>query len=132
MKKLIAICLLVALTGCANIPNPLKWIPSGQDLNQSSKIIDVRMGVERLDCQGDQLAQVIRIRDDLRWFELYSQGKGVRHQDVIELIKPIQATVEDFYTRSKTGGGSVAYCEIKRRILATQVNRAAEAVLGRF
>jgi hypothetical protein len=131
IKRILSILSVLVLVGCASY-NPLYYIPSFSDPLQSQKIIDVRMGVERLDCAAPHLPQVVRIRDDLRWFELYSQGRGIRHRDVLELIKPIQATVEDFYTRSQRGEGSKAYCEIKRRLLAQQVNRAAEAVLGRY
>jgi len=92
----------------------------------------VRLAVDRIDCGRDQLAQAQRVRDDLRWFELYSQSKGWRQADVLRIIKPMQETVEDWYKRSLDGQGSKGYCEIKKKILQSQSERAAQAVLGRF
>ena len=129
MKKLIAILALVALSGCANIKT---LIPSFNDPNQSAKIIDVRLAVDQLDCEQPHLPQVAKIRDNLRWFELYSQNNGFRNQDMIKLIAPMQETVNDFYKRSLDKQGSKGYCEIKKRLMETQAKAAAEVVLGRF
>ncbi len=72
------------------------------------------------------------MRDDLRWFELYSESKGWRQADVLRIIKPMQETVEDWYRRSLDAQGTKGYCEIKKKILQQQSERAAQAVLGRF
>ena len=129
MKKVLVLLSVVALTGCASIK---EMIPSFWDDNQSAKIIDVRVASERLDCAQPHLPQVLKIQEDLRWFELYSKGKGWRQNDVLKLIAPMQETVNDFVKRSREQQGTVAYCEIKKRIMVTQSSRAAEAVLGRF
>ncbi len=129
MKILIAVIVSVALSGCSTVKS---WIPSFWDDNQSAKIVDVRLAVDRIDCSQPQLAQAQRVRDDLRWFELYSQSKGWRQADVLRIIKPMQATVEDWYRRSLDAQGSKGYCEIKKKILQQQSERAAQAVLGRF
>lgn len=128
MKTLI-LSFAFLLTGCATVQS---WIPSFWDANQSAKITDVQLAVDRLDCAGDQLAQVTRIRDDLRWFELYSRSKGTVQQDVIKLIAPMQATVEDMHKRNTEGRGSQTYCELKRRIMQQQAQRAAEGIQGRW
>ena len=128
MKTLI-LSITIMLTGCAGVQT---WIPSFWDANQSSRITDVQLAVDRLDCAGDQLAQVTRIRDDLRWFELYSVSKGSVQQDVIKLIQPMQQTVEDMHKRNTEGRGTVTYCELKRRIMQTQARRAAEGIQGRW
>ena len=127
--KTIILTLTLLLTGCASIQS---WIPSFWDANQSSRITDVQLAVDRLDCAEDQLPQVSRIRDDLRWFELYSRSKGTVQQDVIKLIAPMQETVEDMYKRNSEGRGSVAYCELKRRVMQQQVQRAAAGIQGRW
>ncbi len=133
MKRLIVIAGIVLLQGCAVVNTVVGWVPSFSDPNQSARIVDVQLAVDRIDCSGDQLAQASRIRDDLRWFELYSKSKSaVRQQDVLRLIEPIQATTEDWYKRSLSAQGSKGYCEIKKRILITQTDRAARAILGRF
>ena len=129
MKLFITFLISVMLTGCANMQT---WIPSFWDDNQSARIVDVRLGIDRLNCAGDQLAQITRIRDDLRWFELYSHSKGLLQKDVITLIAPMQATVEDMYTRNSRGQGSVTYCELKRTIMQQQAQRAAAGILGRW
>lgn len=127
--KFIVIMLAVALTGCAAVQS---WIPSFWDDNQSAKITDVRLAVDRLNCQQNQLAQITVIRDDLRWFELYSTSKGALQRDVLRLIAPMQDTVEDMYTRNSRGTASVTYCELKRQIMTQQAERIAHAVLGRW
>jgi hypothetical protein len=129
MKIFITLALAISLSGCASIKSV---IPSFWDDNQSAKIVDVRQSVEQLDCTQDQLIQVSKIRNDLQWFELYSQSKGWRQADVLRIISPIQETVEDMYKRAQGQQGSKVYCELKKRVMQDQAKRAAEAVLGRF
>jgi hypothetical protein len=129
MMKTLLLSILLMLTGCATVQS---WIPSFWDANQSARITDVQLAVDRLDCAADQLVQVTRIRDDLRWFELYSTSKGSVQQDVIKLIAPMQATVEDMYKRNTEGKGSTVYCELKKRIMQQQAARAAAGIQGRW
>jgi hypothetical protein len=129
MKRLILIGCVLLLSGCSTIQN---WIPSFWDDNQSAKITDVRLTVDRIDCSKDQLAQATQLRDQLRWFELYSVSKGALQRDVIKLVKPIQDTTEDWYKRSLDGQGTVGYCNIKKKILEQQTARAAKGILGRW
>jgi hypothetical protein len=129
MKRILLIAAVVALSGCSTIQG---WIPSFWDDNQSAKITDVRLTVDRIDCAKDQLAQATQLRDQLRWFELYSTSKGSLQRDVIQLVKPIQDTTEDWYKRSLDGQGSVGYCDIKKKILEQQTARAAKGILGRW
>ena len=128
MKRLILIMALL-VSGCASIKD---MIPSFWDDQQAAKIVDIRLAAERFDCASPHLAQITRIRDDIRWFDLYSKGKGWRQNDVLKLVAPLGETVEDFYKRTQDKEGSQAYCKIKRQIMITQSSRAAEAVLGRF
>jgi hypothetical protein len=129
MKRILLISCVVMLTGCSTVQG---WIPSFWDSNQSAKITDVRLTVDRIDCSRDQLAQAAQLRDQLRWFELYSTSKGALQRDVIKLIQPIQATTEDWYKRSLDGQGSVGYCNIKKKILEQQTARAATGIMGRW
>ena len=130
MRKFIVIVGVLLLTGCAGI---VSKIPSFWDDNQSARIIDARLAVERIDCaSADVRAQVGRLRDDLLWFELYSEAKGRRQTDVITLVHPMRETAEDMYKRYTDAQASKAYCEIKQRILRAQGQRASEAILGRF
>ncbi len=129
MKRLLALLTITLLTGCASIQG---MVPSFWDDNQSSKITDVRFSVERLDCSKPHLPQAEAIEMNILWFQLYSESKGWRQQDVLALVKPLQDTVTDFAKRSKDNQGTETYCKIKKQIMQTQAKRAAEAVLGRF
>lgn len=129
MRTLLTVILAVSLTACGTIKS---WVPSGWDDNQSARIIDVQLAVQELDCAEPHLPQVNRIKSNLDWFELYSRAKGWRQQDVLALIAPMKATVDDFHKRSLEGQGTQGYCVIKRKIMDQQARRAAEAVLGRF
>jgi hypothetical protein len=129
MKRTFLILLVVLLTGCSTIKG---WVPSFWDDNQSRSIIDVRQSVDRLDCNQPHLPQVLKIHDDVRWFELYSDSKGWQQADVLRLTEPMKASIADFVRRSQDQQGSVGYCEIKKKLLAKQAETAARAVLGRF
>ena len=108
-------------------------LPSFWDDNQSKKIIDVRQSVGHLDCQQKHLPQVKKIKDQLEWFQLYSESKGFLQNDVLAVIKPMQETVDEFHKRSAgKDQGSVPYCEMKKKILIKQSSIAAQAVLARF
>jgi hypothetical protein len=129
MNKLFAILSLVMLSGCASV---ISWIPSFNDLNQSAKIVDVRMAVDSLDCARAQHPQALTIQRELRWFELYSESAGIRNQDVIRVIKPMQATVGEFVQRTEKQDASRVYCDLKKRAMQEQAARAAGVILGRF
>lgn len=125
--KLAVVALTLTLAGCSSLPFE---IPSFWDDNQAARIIDVRKSVDDLDCAAAHAPQVKTIQHHLKWFELYSQSK--RTPDVARLIQPMQATVDDFYRRSVENPGSPAYCELKKRVMITQGETVARAVLGRF
>ena len=129
MNKLILICAVLVLSGCSTVK---EWVPSFQDPNQSASIISVRLSIERLDCARPQLEQVARIRDNLEWFELYSESKGWRQQDVVKVVAPMKATVEDMYTRVTVKDGTKTYCELKKTFMREQAANAARVILGRF
>jgi hypothetical protein len=131
MTKLLAIFAFTLLSGCAGLTG---MIPSFWDDNQSARITSVRLDIERLDCKAQQKPQVIKIRDDLEWFRLYSESKGGRQADVLALTKPMTETVEDWYKRVILEGhkDNAIYCDLKKRVLTEQSTRAAKAVLGRF
>jgi len=130
MKRLITLLVLsLALTGCASITS---LIPSFWDPNQSARITDVRLRVDQINCEQAQLPQALQIQNDLRWFELYSESKGSRQQDVIRIIQPMQESVTDWVKRSTDGQGSKTYCEIKKKLLQSQAKSAAAAIQGRF
>ena len=127
MRKLSVVLLLVILSSCSTV------LPSFWDDNQSKKIIDVRQSVAHLDCAQPHRPQVLRIRNQLEWFQMYSESKGFLQNDVLAVIRPMQETVEEFYLRSSSKTpGSATYCEMKKKILIKQSGTAAAAVMWRF
>lgn len=132
MKKFLAsLIVVVGLTGCSGT-DLSDVIPSFWDDNQSAKITDVYVKTVTFDCGQPHLPQIVALRQDLLWFELYSKSKGFLQNDVLKLIAPMQDTVTDFYTRTKTSEGSKAYCEAKKRVMTTQAKKAASGVMWRF
>ena len=127
--KTLVLALAFLLSGCATV---VSWIPSFNDPNQSARITDVRLAVDSLDCARSQHVQALAIQRELRWFELYSQTAGLRHQDVLRVIAPMQATVAEFVTRTQAQDASRVYCDIKKRVLQEQAARAAGVIQGRF
>jgi hypothetical protein len=125
--RIFLVLITFMLTSCATVSS---WVPSFWDDNQSQKIVDVRLNIERVDCVNAGPG-VSRVRDDLAWFALYSESKGVLNRDMIRLITPMQATVEDWHKRTAQGS-SETYCELKKSVMRQQAQRAAAAVLGRW
>lgn len=129
MKTLTAIMATLLLTACVSIPIA---IPSFWDDNQSAAIISVRQAIENINCAEPHAPQAQAVQQKLRWFELYSDSKGSRQQDVLRLIGPMKHTVDDFVQRSVQQQGSKTYCELKKSAMVNQASTVARAVLGRF
>ena len=131
MKKTLLILSVLLLQGCASLTG---LIPSFWDDNQSVKIVDVRLSLERLDCGQPQAAQLKPVRDNILWFQLYSASKGSRQTDVVKLTAPLSETVEEWYKRVSAEGykENKIYCGMKKKIAEEQATRAAKAILGRF
>lgn len=134
MKKLLIVSLIsLSLTGCAVTDKLISYVPSFWDDNQSAKIIDIRQSIEKISCEpGTQLADSEKVLKEIQWFEMYSESKGRRQQDVLRIVAPMKETVTDWSKRSAEKEGSKTYCELKKKTLKLQASRAAEAVLGRF
>lgn len=126
MKIIASVILTVLLSGCTTLQS---WVPSFWDDNQSAYIITARLSVERINCLEPQLTQVQVLAEDLRRFELYSEAKGSLQRDVLRVIEPMQTTVKEWQTRKE---GSRAYCEIKKKLLTQQAERASKVILGRW
>lgn len=126
MKLIASLFLALSLTGCATVQS---WIPSFWDDNQSHYIVAARLAVEKINCEQAQAEQVQRVADQLRQFELYSQAKGTLQKDVLRVVEPMQATTAEWVKR---GEGSKTYCEIKKKLLTQQGERASKVILGRW
>lgn len=129
MKILAVVAVSLVITGCSTVKG---WIPSFWDDNQSAKIVDIRKAAEDIDCKQPQLPQAKNLQNQIQWFQLYSESKGWRQQDVLKIVEPMKETVDDWAKRSAEKEGSFTYCEIKKKLVQQQSKRAAEAVLGRF
>jgi flagellar basal body L-ring protein FlgH len=125
----IALVALISLQGCSTVKS---WVPSFWDDNQSRAIIDVRQSVRQIDCDQPQQAQAQRLLTAIEWFELYSDSKGWRQQDVLRVVKPMRETAEDWHKRTQDQQASKTYCTLKKQVLVRQSDAAAKAVLGRF
>ena len=126
MKIIFTILASVMISGCATVQS---WIPSFWDDNQSAYIITARLTVEQINCADPQVPQVARLAQDLRRFELYSEAKGALQKDVLRVIEPMQSTVKEWQNR---GEGAKVYCELKKRLLIQQGERASKVILGRW
>ena len=126
MKIIASVILTVLLSGCTTLQS---WVPSFWDDNQSAYIITARLSVERINCLEPQLTQVQVLAEDLRRFELYSEAKGSLQRDVLRVIEPMQSTVKEWQARKE---GSRVYCEIKKKLLTQQAERASKVILGRW
>lgn len=126
MKNILALIVILTLSGCTTVQ---KWIPSFWDDNQSRIIVDARFYAEQIDCSQPQLPQIQRVDQELRRFQLYSEAKGTLQKDVLRIVEPIKQTTAEWVKR---GEGSKTYCEIKKKLLAQQTERASQVILGRW
>ena len=127
MKQLVAVLLIVTLTGCAGL---IEKFPSRWDANQAKVVTDIQQGAKRFDCKGDQLAQLTALDRDIEWFDIYAKTKPTR--DVAKLTKTMVDTVNEFKDRAGKGPVSPLYCELKKKIIIQQSEIIAGAVQGRF
>lgn len=126
MMRIFTLFFVVLLAGCSTVQS---WIPSFWDDNQSNYIVQARLDIEQIDCGREQLPQVQSLQRDLRKFELYSESKGRLQKDVLRVVEPMKSTVDEW---AKRGEGSKTYCEIKKKLLTQQAERAAKVILGRW
>ena len=130
MKQFLAVLSLLLLTACNT--TVATFVPSFWDDNQSRSIINTYQLTKHIDCELPQNTQAQQIQRELEWFQLYSESKGFLQHDVLQLIAPVQKTVNEWADRSRERDPSPAYCKIKRDLLQTQAELASKAVLGRF
>ena len=127
MKKLIAIIMLVSLTGCASI---MEYIPSSWDVNQAKVITDIQQQSRNFDCKSDLAPQIKRLSQDVEWFDIYAKTKPTR--DIAKLTGTITDTVRELQERVAKGPVSPLYCDLKKKIIQQQADILAKSVQGRF
>lgn len=126
MRKLFTLLAVLALTACTTVQN---WIPSFWDDNQSNYIVQAQVTVQRISCDQPQLPQLSQLSRELELFQAYSHAKGSLQKDVIRVVEPMKSTVDEWIKR---GEGSKTYCELKKKILTQQGERASKVILGRW
>jgi PBP1b-binding outer membrane lipoprotein LpoB len=127
MKRLLIVCALVALSGCASI---MEYIPSSWDVNQAKVITDIQQQVRHFDCKADLAPQVNQLARNVEWFDIYSQTKPTR--DINKLTGTIKDTVKELQERVAKGPVSPLYCDLKKKIIQQQADILAKSVQGRF
>jgi len=126
--RLITIGLLsLVITGCSLVKVPSFWDP-----NQAQSIVNVQVAIERIDCDNLKQEQIAAVTNEIQWFQTYSESYGWRHQDVLELVNPLDETVAAFKSRfEKEESINPVYCNLKKKNMQQQSGRAAEAILKR-
>ena len=128
MRKIILAFTLLSLTAC-NTVDVSSIVPSFWDDNQSRSIITSYQLAVNVDCDKPTQPQAKAIQYELQWFELYSRSKGMLQKDVLNLIDPLQKTVNEWAEKDKS---SPAYCKLKKQIVVKQAETASKDVLGRY
>jgi hypothetical protein len=150
IKSIVIVIVALSMSACTSLSIPSFW-----DDNESAVITNIRYGIANIDCDEyvyvirDQIAQV---QSHTTWLQLYTESK--RSSDIIEIIKPFQAsltdltakykddnfgpTVDNFGTDLGVGdvgmikGPSNAYCKIKKKLLTAQASSISRAIMVRF
>jgi hypothetical protein len=128
MRKILLVISLLSLTACSTV-DVSSVLPSFWDDNQSRSIITSYQLAVNVDCDRPTQPQARAIQQELQWFELYSRSKGMLQRDVLNLIQPLQKTVDEWAEKDRS---SPAYCKLKKQIIIKQAETASKAVLGRF
>ncbi len=128
MKKLIALLFVVSLTGCSTI---LNLLPSKWDPNEVAAVTDLRFDVRKVNCDTPEsaLPTLQKLVDKKDWTWMYSESR--KNTDVLQLIRPFNETLDDLYTRAKSGKMSKAFCNGKVVILTTQADAIGRALQSR-
>jgi len=112
------------LASCASLPSI-----SFYDDNESLLAVKVRGAAEALDCTAKQEPQVRGIQNRVNLLLYFSEAK--HSDDVQEMVLPMKDTVDKFYERVKKND-SIAFCEIKKKLIVQQSKTIADAVMRRF
>lgn len=115
------------LSGCASITDQ---IPSRWDDNQSMSVTNIQQSTRHIDCNSDLKFQLVNLRNQIEWFEIYSETKGTK--DVLKLVAVLNETSKELADRADKGEVSPVYCNLKKKILIQQANTVADAVQWRF
>ena len=107
MKKIWIIAVALIIVGCQSY-----------DDNESMLAVNVWASVDRINCENASTSrpQFFIVKENLTTLQLYTIAKG--SSDITEILGLIQQTVDPVLLRDEI---SPAYCNSKKRSLATQV-----------
>ncbi len=135
MKKLIAVSLVVALTGCASIKNGVSnfWMArwdSNEALLISQLSVDAHGSLVVCDPRftaEQQRAVIGKLNDTAHQLLAYSRTLPSDNTPVIEVAKNITSSVEEFSTRANSKMSKV-YCENKAKNILAMTEQAQAVV----
>lgn len=131
VKILAALLISVSISGCTVIAGLAAFMPSKWDPNEVASVTDLRFHVRKVNCDTPETAlpTLQTLVDKKDWTWMYSESR--KNKDVLELIRPFNETLDDLYTRAKSGKMSKAFCNGKVVILTTQADAIGRALQTR-
>jgi len=127
VKILATLITILSLSGCAL----LNLLPSSWDPNEVASVTDLRFHVRKVNCDTPEVAlpTLQYLVDKKDWTWMYAESR--QNKDVLNLIRPFNETLDDLYTRAKSGKMSKAFCNGKVVILTTQADAIGRALQSR-
>jgi hypothetical protein len=128
MKKLVALSLVVLLSGCAAVGSITSFFPSKWDPNEAAAVTDIRQQARQLDCSDPVKLkqQLSSLQARVQWLELYSDSR--KNEDMTKITKVFDITLKGLADRE---GSSKFFCESKVKIMIKESDAIATAAQGR-
>jgi uncharacterized protein YceK len=128
MKKLVALSLVVLLSGCAAVGSISSFFPSKWDPNEAAAVTDIRQQARQLDCSDPVKLkqQLSSLKARVQWLELYSDSR--KNEDMTKITKVFDITLKGLADRE---GSSKFFCESKVKIMIKESDAIATAAQGR-
>ena len=113
MKRLIAVCTIVALSGCS-------LLPRAHDPIMFNQLVTVDIAVSKVNCDSPDWKPVLTVSEQL---SLYAKWRKDPQADNLEGLEK--------HIERMNKGGSKAFCEIGKRTAAGRISAARTAWEGR-
>lgn len=128
MKKLVALSLVLLLSGCAAVGSITSFFPSKWDPNEAAAVTDIRQQARQLDCSDPVKLkqQLSSLQSRVQWLELYSDSR--KNEDMTKITKVFDITLKGLADRE---GSSKFFCESKVKIMIKESDAIATAAQGR-
>lgn len=128
MKRLVALSLVVLLSGCAAVGSISSFFPSKWDPNEAAAVTDIRQQARQLDCADPVKLkqQLTTLQSRVQWLELYSDSR--KNEDMTKITKVFDITLKGLADRE---GSSKFFCDSKVKIMIKESDAIATAAQGR-